>query len=82
MTLTMDSTRISRLRASAVEVKRRERRGLPLRLQDSNPDLTAPKAVVLPLHQGGTHRGVLLHPPTTDEAGCPLRVRPRWRDAA
>ena len=24
-----------------------------LRLQDSNLDLTAPKAVVLPLHQGG-----------------------------
>ncbi|MCU1534270.1 MAG: hypothetical protein JWR53_751 [Glaciihabitans sp.] len=26
---------------------------LLLRLQDSNLDLTAPKAVVLPLHQGG-----------------------------
>ena len=31
-----------------------------LRLQDSNLDLTAPKAVVLPLHQGGTHLAALV----------------------
>ena len=38
-----------------------EQRVSPLRLQDSNLDLPAPKAVVLPLHQGGL-RSAARHP--------------------
>ncbi len=64
-----------------------DRTDAALRLQDSNPDLTAPKAVVLPLHQGGTHRTgwspsgarPSSHGPG---AGRARPVRPRWRDAA
>lgn len=53
-----------------------------LRLQDSNPDLTAPKAVVLPLHQGGTRTEALDHPPTTGRLAVHALLRPRWGDAA
>ena len=40
-----------------------------LRLQDSNPDLTAPKAVVLPLHHGGTRREAPDHLPLRQTVG-------------
>ncbi len=84
----------SRVRCSAAELHAdgvHRARARPcrraLRLQDSNPDLTAPKAVVLPLHQGGTHRTgwspsgarPSSHGP---DAGRARRLRPRWRDAA